>query len=158
MTDTKILELVKSFISGDIDFDEGVSSGLTAIIETSKDYLLNLTKTKEGVGLSALVLGIALKQMKFTGTVDLFPISADPSFPKGKEYCEILGGGIVPCDSLNEFQRSQARVISPDDPAINIPEEFGRVYVSDLLIFSGLFLIFGQFPLDIIKTFISSRK
>ena len=168
---TNILDLIKAFVSDDEKaFDVGIASGLSAVLESSRDFLIALTKTKEGVGLSAFVLGIILKQSKMMATVDLFPFEFGGVPGTGEtaqvEMCEVVQGDytieVIPC-SQYEKERKGSLIkkypVGTEVPSLGgIGADFGKVFVYDILIWTGLFLMYGQIPLDIIKTFINARK
>lgn len=147
-----IPEVLSAFFSGR-DFDvKTLGKGLGAIIEFALAYFKSLTQTREGVGMSAFLLGVMLKQAGFKGVVDLFPVTLGKQ-EEGVDYCEIPGGGIVKCDSLTEEQRANARLISRKEPVVTIPAEFGEVYVSDALMWVGMGLMLGSTAMDIVKGF-----
>lgn len=146
-----VLEL---FFSGH-DFDiKTLGKGLGAVIEFGLTYFKSLTQTREGVGLSAFLLGIMLKQMNFKGTVDLFPITLDAGTAT-EDICLVHHSPfpiVLPCEGLSPAQI--IKKFPAGQPIPIIAEDFGIVYVSDALMWIGLGLMLGSTAMDIIKGFI----
>ena len=130
-----------------------IKEGIPPMVQFSKDVLIEMAHTKEGVGFIMIILGMALKTLNFKLTIDLFPIDVtkviqDPDVPITTTVDDILAGNEW-LKNLPFFELIVQRVIDLQKALQKEPvtaeikrevrkQEFGSVYLYDFLTWAGM--------------------
>mgnify|MGYP001617551035 FL=1 len=152
----------------DADFDLGKIFGLDLNELGAKGFelLKEYAKTREGIGISSLLVGIILKNLKFKLQIDFYSLygGSREKLQKGEPGdFQSIGGvwfkGFIPqewIDGIEDYLRGFAREGLPGVGALADPD-FGKVYVYDVLMILGLTILFGSSALSFIEGFRSVK-